>query len=206
MSLLASFMKLNTKMQIDRKQYQLTCVSIEYNRVQDQIQSLTEADDMAKSAFESIKSSLASISASVFTTTQSAAQSTVDAKNKAYTDAYTAAAAKKVPDPTKDATVIAAAADRDKAIEDFKNQAAGAAQLQQAEQIGLANFSNGVNSVFAASNKVQQDCLHRQEKSLDLQKGNLETQLKGLNSQYDAYEKLEDADAKKMAPNFGISG
>lgn len=201
MSLLASFMKLNTKLQIDRKQYQLTCIATEYNRIQDQIQDMTQADDMAKSACESIKASLSNISSSVFTASTSYATQAALDKATAYSDALKAA-----NNDQKDPKVVAAKADMEAAQANAQNVSAGAAATQQASIAATAMISNSINSVFETTNKAQEEYLHNREKSLDLQKGSLETQVKVLSSQYDNYEKLEDADAKKMAPNFGISG
>lgn len=201
MSLLASYMKANTKLQIDRKQYQLTCITIQQQRVEDQISDLTKADDMARSAWESIKSSMKSISSSVFTATTSFTTQNVLDKSSAYTTALSDAKGNE-----NDPKVLAAKKEMLDAQSASQNTNIAAAATQQASQAGFAIFDNSVRSVFDASSDAQRECLSRQDKAFDGEKANIETQLKSLNAQYDSYEKLEDADAKKMAPNFGISG
>lgn len=200
MSLLASFMKANTRMQIDRKNYQLTCATIQHNRIQEQIQELSQTDDMMRSSWESIKANLSSIGASVFTATTSFTVQAFTEKQTAYQKALSDAKGDE-----NNQTVKNAKADMLSAQEQAKSVSETAMAARQAGQAGLDLASQSFSSVFDASNKAQQAYLHSQDKSYDLEKANLETQLKDLNAQYDSYEKLEDADAKKTAPNFGIA-
>lgn len=200
MSLLASFMKANTRLQIDRKNYQLTCATIQHNRITEQINELSQADDMARSSWESIKASLSSINESVFTATTSFTVQAFTEKQTAYQKALSDAKGDENNQTVKNAKTEMLAAQ-----EQAKSTSEVAMAAKQTGQVSLNLMSQSANSVFDASSKAQQAYLHSQDKSYDLEKSSLETQLKDLNAQYDSYEKLEDADAKKTAPNFGIA-
>lgn len=199
MSLLASFMKLNTKLRIDQKNFELTCLVQQYNRIQDEISIMTQVQNNMKGAWDSITNGISSISQSIFNASISATQTAAVAAAENYTKVL-----KAHNNDENNSDVIKAK----KAMTDSKEAAEGVSKAEyatfQASQSGLAFMNKSVNSVFQATQDAQAAELSRQGKQIDLEKGAVETELKNLNAQYDAYVKLEDKEAKDSAPNFGI--
>lgn len=85
-----------------------------------------------------------------------------------------------------------------------KNQAI-IQQEYQNKQYQAAMMSNMCNSVFEAASQAQMAQLNAENKRIDLEKNNLESQLKLLDGELKAVEQGEDAAAKQCAPKFGLS-
>lgn len=199
MSLLASFMKLNTKLRIDQKTFELTCLVQQFNRNQDEISIMTQAQNNLKEAWDSITNGISSLSQSVFNASTSATQAAALAATENYQKIL-----KENNNDEKNPNVIKAKNDMTASKEAAEGVSKSEYATYQVAQSGLTMMSKQINSVFQASQDAQAAELNRKGKQIELEKGAVETELKNLNAQYDAYVKLEDKEAKDSAPNFGI--
>lgn len=179
--LIFAYMKQKTRRDIDRKQYQLTLIANKLTTLQDQISIMQQNNNSMKTIWDN------------YTKTQ---QSAISAKYQ-------------IPLNDTNKQIDEARKNNDTAKVDALTK-----QLQTDTNYNAQNIQNEYNSIllqnqaatsiFQALDEANLSSLQRQEVQMSSEKESMESQLKILNQQYEAYEKGETEEAKKAAPNFGL--
>ena len=91
---------------------------------------------------------------------------------------------------------------RDKLTESEK---ATMSETFRKQQYDIMMQSNVANSIFETVSKAQLSQLNAEDKQIEAEKTNLESQLKLFGEELKSVEQGEDAAAKQMAPKFGIT-
>jgi len=199
--LLFAFMKLSLKRTINHKEFRLSRVLNKINNLQEQTSIMAQAKSSAQSALTMFFQSNNMMANNMYQQKTYELQSGYAKEKDVYAKVY--------KDNKEDANVDAVKEAR-KTLETVQTNAQLNYQSLFADfqkvQMGNQMSQQLMSSIFTSSDQMQQSTLHAQETQLTTEKDGLESELKGLNAQYDSYKQSEDKAAKDLAPNFGTSG
>lgn len=180
---------LDAKRQINRKSYELMCVTSRLKSIQSNINMIKQTQGSLENSWSSITGNASTAALSLFQMSTNSNQTELNKVMEQY---------KK--DPNSDAAKIAIK----QATDNMNNANVAAQNVYQTSLAAIGAVKQGVNSVFEASNKLQLEYLANEESQIDNQKVSLEAELTVLNEEYQNDKKAMQAAAKDVAPTFGL--
>ena len=199
--LLFAFMKLSLKRTINHKEFRLSQVLNKINNLQEQTSIMAQAKSSAQSALTMFFQSNNMMANNMYQQKTFELQSGYAKEQEAYTKAYNDNGKDVNNQTVKDAQAVLTTAQTNAQMY-YQSLFADFQKVQSANQMSQQLMS----SIFTSSDQMQQSTLHAQETQLTTEKDGIESELKGLNAQYDSYKQSEEKAAKDLAPNFGTSG
>lgn len=191
--LILAFRKLSLKRQINHGNFKLMNISMNQQRIQNQLASLEEAKSTIQDAWTTVTSSNSSLTNSIFQAQIAASQKNADdAKNK-YNEVVNTGNASEIAKAKAEMEATA------KAAEEANNNIFKQQYTQAMTQTGM---QQAATSLFEAANKAQITALNKQDKQYDMQKESLNTQMEAWNAEYSGLEKSVQTAAKNAAPSY----
>ncbi len=229
--LLFAFRKLSLKREINQKNYRMTLLSNQRQRIDSEISIMEQHKAAQQDAWSTISNSISSSTNTIFQ--MNASQSNTDV-------------IKSVNVYSKDYQLLTKfnsfgsndKADRDKFLEtnnidnsksddEIRKSLEGRVESEkiamtkqqlsaqdsnqanqlamQASQLALVTANQCVNSVFASMDETKLAMLQSQDQRIDTEMGQLESEVELLNAEYENVKKAESQEAKNTAPSFGLA-
>lgn len=197
--LIFAFRKLSLKQEINRKQFRLTTLCMEQQRVQNEMGVLQQAKGMMQDAWGMISSSISQTSNSLFQVQGSAGQLAKSQALDEYNSVVNKNGGKETPEVKLAYQKYLAACDQA-----TKQQMAAVGVMTGVQGANLA-VNHAVNSIFDAASDYEMKMLQMKDQRISGEKTSLESQLKTMEAELQSVEKAEDQAAKDSAPKFGLS-
>lgn len=205
MGFLATYMKQSLIRTIDFKKARLTFITRKYLYISSQIGALQGAQSGAQAGAQQMLGQIGSIFNAGFQSQMAASQQYLNNMNAKYNKAIKDSDPDKFENPEDDPAVKEAKKNWEQAQQGGQTKYTEMMQQNQAFQFQLAAANQATNSIF---NKIQENdlkVLQEEQRRITDEKASLESELQDLTPMLASYEKLETDEAKRMAPNFGLS-